>query len=84
MFDNFGTNLFLLSTGRGKGIATDNATKKEIFMKMISVGAGIGIGVKDFRAIFVFETRQAINSFITSGWDASGQVDAAAKSGKTE
>lgn len=83
VFDNFGTNLFLLSTGRGKGIATDSATKKEIFMKMISVGAGIGVGVKDFRAIFVFETKQAFDSFVNSGWDAGGQADAAAKAGKT-
>ena len=82
VFDNFGTNILLLSTARGKGIAVDNATKKETFMKMISLGAGIGIGIKDFRAIFVFETKKAFTSFITSGWDASGQADAAAKAGQ--
>ena len=51
-------------------------------MKMISVGAGIGAGVKDFRAIFVFETEQALAKFIDSGWDGSAQADAAAKAGK--
>lgn len=83
VFDNFGTNVLLLSTARGKGIAFDASTRKETFMKMISVGAGIGLGVKDFRAIFVFENKKALNSFINSGWDGSAQADAAAKAGKT-
>ena len=48
-------------------------------MKMLSVGAGFGAGVKDSRIIFVFETDNALTRFIDSGWDASGQADAAAK-----
>ena len=51
-------------------------------MKMLSAGVGIGAGVKDFRAIFVFETEGALTDFINSGWDGGGQVDAAAKAGK--
>jgi lipid-binding SYLF domain-containing protein len=78
-FDNFGMHLFVLSTARGKGLAVSNATKKETFMKMLSVGAGFGMGVKDFRAVFVFETPQALDSFITSGWDADAHVEASAK-----
>ena len=50
-------------------------------MKMISAGAGLGAGVKDFRAIFVFETAKALENFTSSGWDASAQADAAAKTG---
>jgi lipid-binding SYLF domain-containing protein len=82
VFDNLGVNVLVLSTGHGKGIAIDNATKKETYMKMITGGVGIGLGVKDFRAIFVFDTKAALNSFINSGWDASAQADAAAKAGK--
>ena len=51
-------------------------------MKMVSAGAGIGAGVKDFRVIFVFETEPALTQFINSGWDGSAQADAAAKAGK--
>src|SRR5436190_5285332 len=46
---------------------------------MISGGAVLGVGVKDYRVIFVFETPQAMSQFLNSGWDASGQADAAAK-----
>jgi lipid-binding SYLF domain-containing protein len=83
VFNNMGTNLFLLSTARGAGIAINSETKQETFMKMISAGAGLGLGVKDYRVIFVFENVQALAKFVDSGWDASGQADAAAKAGKS-
>ena len=47
VFNNMGTNLLLLSTARGAGVAVDSKTKKDTFMKMISAGAGLGVGVKD-------------------------------------
>ena len=83
VFNNMGTNLLLLSTARGAGIAVHSKTKQETFMKMISAGAGLGIGVKDYRVVFVFENDQAFNRFLDSGWSGSAQADAAAKAGKS-
>jgi len=82
VFSNLGVNVLLLSTAHGGGLAVNSQNKQETFMKMISVGAGIGAGVKDFRVIFVFETVKALAGFMKSGWDAAGQADAAAKAGK--
>jgi lipid-binding SYLF domain-containing protein len=81
VFNNMGTNLLLLSTARGAGIAVESKTKQETFMKMISAGAGIGVGVKDYRVIFVFENEKALGQFLNSGWAADAQSDAAAKAG---
>jgi lipid-binding SYLF domain-containing protein len=81
VFNNMGTNLLLLSTARGAGIAVNSKTKQETFMKMISAGAGLGLGVKDYRVIFVFETDKALKEFLDSGWAGSAQADAAAKAG---
>ena len=81
-FDNFGMNLFVLSTARGKGIAVDRATKKETYMKMLSGGVGVGLGAKDYRVVFVFETSKALQNFINSGWDADAHAEASAKAGK--
>jgi lipid-binding SYLF domain-containing protein len=83
VFNNMGTNLLLLSTARGSGIAVNTKTKQETFMKMISAGAGLGVGVKDYRVIFVFENDKALTQFLDSGWSGSAQTDAAAKAGKT-
>ncbi len=81
VFNNTGTNLLLVSTARGSGIAVDSGNKQETFMKMVSAGAGLGVGVKDYRVIFVFANDQAFNQFLDSGWSASAQTDAAAKAG---
>ena len=83
VFNNMGTNLLLLSTARGAGMAVDSKTRQETFMKMISAGGGLGIGVKDYRVIFLFENNKALAHFLNSGWSGSGQADAAAKAGKT-
>jgi lipid-binding SYLF domain-containing protein len=81
VFKNFGTNLLVVSTASGAGVATNNQTKQQTYMKMISGGAGLGVGVKDFRVIFVFGTDKALDQFLNSGWSGSGQADAAAKAG---
>src|SRR5206468_3948913 len=79
VFNNMGTNLLVVSTGRGAGMAVDTGSKKETFMKMISAGAGLGVGVKDYRVIFVFQNDKALAQFLDSGWAASAQTDAAAR-----
>jgi lipid-binding SYLF domain-containing protein len=82
VFNNMGTNLLLLSTARGAGVAVNSKTKHETFMKMISAGAGLGLGVKGYRVIFVFENDNALSHFLDSGWSGSAQTDAAAKVGE--
>jgi lipid-binding SYLF domain-containing protein len=81
VFNNMGVNL-LLSTARGSGIALNNKSKQETFMKMVSVGAGLGVGVRDYRVIFVFAGDKALTQFLESGWSSSAQTDAAAKAGE--
>jgi lipid-binding SYLF domain-containing protein len=83
VFGNMGMNLLLLSTARGAGIAVNSRNPQETFMKMVSVGGGLGVGVKDYRVIFIFENENALTNFIESGWSGSAQADAAAKAGKS-
>ena len=82
VFSNIGINLIFLSAAGGSGVAHDNRTGKDIYMKMVSGGVGFGLGVKDFRGIFVFSTAKAFKQFVESGWAADAQADAAAKSGE--
>ncbi len=79
VFSNVGVNLFLLSTASGWGIVREAGTGQDTYMKMYSVGIGPGLGIKDFRGIFVFTDREALDSFVEDGWDASAQADATAK-----
>lgn len=80
VFSNVGVNLIFASVAGGKGIVV-NRRGKEVFMKMASGGLGLGLGIKDFRAVFVFRSKQKLEQFIEKGWDFGAQADAAAQSG---
>lgn len=80
VFSNVGINLFMVSAGGGNGVVHDNKSGKDVYMNMASAGVGLGLGIKDFRGIFIFHSRPALVNFIEKGWDFSGQADAAAKS----
>ena len=81
VFSNIGVNVIFVSAGGGSGVVHDNESGKDTYMKMGSAGVCSGLGVKDFRGIFVFHPRTALDTFLNSGWDFAGQADAAAKSG---
>jgi lipid-binding SYLF domain-containing protein len=71
--------IFFAGGGSGKGIAVNNATKKETFMKMLEVQAGLGMGVKKFRLVWVFQTEETFSSFINSGWELGSQATVGAQ-----
>ena len=79
VFSNTGVKILLGGSGKGKGLAVNNKTKQETFMKMLELQAGLGMGVKKFRVVFVFENQKAFDSFVNSGWEFGGQTSAAAK-----
>jgi len=81
VFSNFGMKILVAGGGSGEGVAVDHASKTATFMKMAEIQAGLGIGVKKFRVVFVFESKQALDAFVNSGWEFGGQASAAAKSG---
>ena len=81
VFTNANVNLVLASFGGGLGVVRDNQTGMETFMRMGEVGIGLGAGIKDFRAVFVFHDRAALERFLDVGVSIGGQADAAAKAG---
>ena len=81
VFSNFGMKIFFAGGGSGSGLAMDNKTKKITYMKMVEIQAGLGMGIKKFRVVFVFDTQKALNDFVHSGWEFGGQTTAAAKAG---
>ena len=78
-FKNVNVNLLLLATANGYGMAVDNKTGKETFMRMASLGGGVGAGLKDVRLVFVFHDPATMKQFVEEGWQFGGQADAAAK-----
>lgn len=82
VFSNVNVNVIFVSGGGGYGMVVNNNTGEKTYMKMGEAGIGLGIGVKDFRAIVVFHSKETMNKFITSGWEFGANADASAKSGE--
>lgn len=77
-FSNFGMKILIAGGGTGSGVAISK-DRKPVYMNMAEVQAGLGLGIKSFQNIFVFQTDAAMNDFVNSGWTFGGQVTAAAK-----
>lgn len=82
VFSNVGVYLIFASAGGGWGVVRNNQSGRDTYMKMGSLGLGLGLGVKDFRGVFVFTTESALDQFVNKGWDGSAQADLAAKAGE--
>ncbi|MBU3550651.1 YSC84-related protein [Polynucleobacter sp. MWH-Berg-3C6] len=78
-FSNFGMKILIAGGGSGSGVVMNKSSTKPIYMNMAEVQAGIGLGIKSFQNIFIFQTEAALNDFVNSGWTFGGQVTAAAK-----
>jgi len=81
VFSNFGMKILVAGGGSGSGVAVNNKTKAETFMKMVEVQAGLGFGVKKFRLVWVFANESDLATFINKGWELGAQGTAAAKVG---
>jgi lipid-binding SYLF domain-containing protein len=79
VFSDFGFKVIFMGGAGGKGLAVNTATKQETFMKMAEFQPGLGLGAAKFRIVFVFETPEAFNTFVTSGWEAGANAMATAK-----
>ena len=78
VFNNSDIQLGLIGGGGGNGLALINETGGEVFMKTVEGSVGIGLGVKNYMLVFVFETKKSFDEFTSSGWEWGGQATAAA------
>jgi len=79
VFTNFGLKVLFVGGAAGRGIVHDNKTGDDVYMRMAQANVGFGLGIKDFRAVFVFHDRKVLENFVNSGWSFGGEVDAAVK-----
>jgi len=79
VFSSFNTQLLIVGSGNGFGVAVDNSTGDNIYMRMAEGGVGLGVALKDFREVIVFNNKAVFIEFITEGWNYGAQGDAAAK-----
>ena len=69
---------FGFSGGGGNGVAVVKETGDKTYMKMGTVGVGIGLGINKYNVIFLFQDAQTFNTFVNKGWQADAGATAAA------
>ena len=79
VFSDFGFKMMVMGGAGGKGMAVNNGTKQEIFMKMKEFQPGLGLGAEKYRLVLIFWNSDAFNEFVSSGWELGGNAMAAAK-----
>jgi lipid-binding SYLF domain-containing protein len=81
VFSNFGMKIFVAGGGQGQGVAVDKKTGARTYMKMAEVQAGLGLGIKKFRLVWVFKNRSDLDAFMNSGWEMGAQANLTAQAG---
>jgi lipid-binding SYLF domain-containing protein len=76
-FDNLKL-AFGFSGGGGNGVAVNKKTGEHTFMKMGTVGVGLGLGAKKYQVVFLFQDDQTFNNFVEKGWQADASAGAVA------
>jgi lipid-binding SYLF domain-containing protein len=66
------------SGGGGNGVAVNKKSGARTYMKMGTVGVGLGIGAQKYQVIFLFQDEQTFRNFVDKGWEASASAQAAA------
>lgn len=79
VFSNINIKIFAVGSGNGYGVAVDNKTGEETFMRMAEVGMGLGMGMKNIRTVFIFPQRAKFDQFVEKGWTFGAEASASAK-----
>ena len=79
-FSKWGLTIGPVGGGIGRGLAVAMPSGKETFMRFVEGSASLGLGVKKYALVFIFETDKARVDFVENGWTAGAQATAAAKS----
>ncbi len=77
VFDNLKLAL-VFSGGGGQGVAVARESGDRTYMKMGTVGIGLGLGGKKYQLVFLFQDERTFKNFVDRGWQADAQAAAVA------
>jgi lipid-binding SYLF domain-containing protein len=66
------------SGGGGNGVAVNKKSGARTYMKMGTVGVGLGLGAQKYQVVFLFQDQQTFSNFVDKGWQADATAQATA------
>ncbi len=83
VFSDFGYAMVTGGSAHGYGVVVNNDSGAKTYMKMIEGSYGIGLGVKEFRTVFVFHDNETLDKFVTKGLEVGVEGDASTATSET-
>ena len=66
------------SGGGGNGVAVSKKSGARTYMKVGTVGIGLGLGAQKYQVVFLFQDEKTFRNFVDKGWQADATAQAAA------
>jgi lipid-binding SYLF domain-containing protein len=66
------------SGGGGNGVAVNKKSGARTYMKVGTVGVGLGLGAQKYQVVFLFQDEETFNNFVEKGWQADATAQATA------
>ena len=66
------------SGGGGNGVAVNKKTGARTYMKVGTVGVGLGLGAQKYQVVFLFQDEKTFKNFVDKGWQADATAQATA------
>jgi len=82
VFSDMSTKIFFAGGGGGKGVAVNRESGQQTFMMMVSVSAGLGMGISKSHLIWVFQTPEAYENFVNVGVELGADANLQANPGQ--
>ena len=85
---NSGVKVLFVGSSHGRGEAINNQTGEKVYLHMEELSAGLGIGAEEYNLIFLINTREAWDNFISGetrfGASAEASLDDGVNGGTIE
>ena len=83
VFAGTSSQLGFFGSSHMRGMAINNQTGEQVYMKGGEAQVGLGIGIKEYSLVFVFCSEEAWENFISKKWSVGGTANVDANDGVT-
>lgn len=83
IFSNVGVAWIFGGGAGGYGMVVDNRTGEKTYMRVMQGSLGLGVGLKEYKVVAIFNDPETLDEFVTEGWDLGGEATAAVRVAET-
>lgn len=82
VFSNTGAAWIVGGGGHGYGVVVNNQTGEQTYMREVQGSLGLGVGLKEYKVLMIFNDARTLHTFVNNGWEFGGEAAATATTGE--